>query len=85
MSTRPRRGVGGIGEVWEAEQLLTGRKVAADYVPQAGGKVVPQKLDLAPSEYFAYPLIFNGALLGVLLFEGVLPATLSALVTLKRL
>jgi diguanylate cyclase (GGDEF)-like protein len=61
--SRPAADVWDLFHVW--------RKVAGDYVPAAGSPLSPKALNVAPSEYFAYPMTFNGALLGVLLFEGV--------------
>ena len=68
--SRPEADLWDLYHVW--------RKIAGDYVPSSAKEMAPQCLSLAPSEYFAYPVIFNGALLGVLLFEGISSLTLRA-------
>ncbi len=61
--SRPAADLWDLFHVW--------RKLAGDYVSQSKNAPVPQALNLAPVNYYAYPVIYNGALLGVLLFEGV--------------
>lgn len=61
--SRPAADLWDLFHVW--------RKVAADFVPAAPAAQGPKAMNLAPSEYLAYPLISQGSLLGVLLFEGI--------------
>lgn len=47
------------------------RKVAQLYPLPWKGKEIGQVISAAPASYYAYPVSFNGSLLGVLLFDGI--------------
>lgn len=69
--SRPESNVWDLFHVW---------RKAADHYMAAGKKLSkdPLAMSLAPSDYVAYPVIFNGALIGVLLFEGVKKVSLGS-------